>query len=503
MGGATRKKRLAFVFGVLASFIFFTCRWLTATFGSLEIEQIIWNAANNLTGVDFALVKRLTRYLLKALAVSLAWWFVVYKLEGCVRFVAWSILHPHQFFLLIAQLITSCGRKYKPAVFTWACLSFSFVALLIVVVKTGSALKVGDFVRHMNSTSGEDFITLTYKIPQPKEIVFEKKNNVVLVLAESFERSFFESDKTREPVKSQLLPFAQQASARQNFRMVNAYGSGWTIAAATGWHFGLPLKLPRFVEGNDYVSRRGFLPGAKSVFDVLRENGYETVLVMGSNSEFSGTKTLFSSHGDFKIYDLDYWMQQGWDLKKYQGTGWGFHDQFVLDRAAEVYETLKKKGAPFVLVVETIDTHAKDGWCPESHKKTQDVRDAFSWEDGNLFDFAKRIDARPDNGTVLGIVGDHYFMGNPPFLIPQAERTIFNAFWGSVPEVPELKQRQLFVALDMAPTILQAAGARWSNNQFGLGISLFSSEEGYAQRLGLGRFNNRLAEESALYRRFY
>ena len=485
----------------MASFIFYTYRWLTKTFGSVEIEQIIWNAANNLTGVDFTLVRRLIRYLLKAIGVSLLWWFVVYKFEGLVKFVIWGALHPRQLIFLMGQLLLTWRKKYKPAVYAVACLVVSFVVLAVITARTATSLKIPDFIRQLVSTSGDDFITVTYKVPQAKDIAFDKKNNVVLVLTESFERSFFDPDISSEPVKSRLLTFAD--NARQNFRMVNAYGSSWTIAAVTGWHFGVPLKLPKFVNGNNYHSRRGFLPGAKSVFDVLHDNGYETVLVMGSNSDFSGMKTLFSSHGDFKIYDLSYWTRKGWDLKKYQGTGWGFNDQFVLKRAAEVYDELRKKGTPFVLFVETIDTHAKDGWCPGNQKKTHDVRDAFAWTDGNLFDFARHVDARADNGTVLGIVGDHYFMGQPSYLKPQTERKIFNAFWGAVPEVPELKQRQLFVALDMAPTILQAAGARWPNDQFGLGISLFSTDEGYAQRMGLGEFNNRLAEESALYRRFY
>ncbi len=349
--------------------------------------------------------------------------------------------------------------------------------------------------------SGEDFITLNYKVPLSGDISFDRKNDVVLVLTESFESSFFDADISGSPLNSLLMPMTKDA--QRNFRMVNAYGGSWTIGAVTGWHFGLPLKLPKFVNGNEYGAGRGFLPGAKSVFDVLRENGYETVLVMGSNSDFSGMKKLFSGHGQFEIYDLNYWVDKGWDLKKYQGTGWGFNDKFVLNRSAEIYDKLKEKGKPFVLFVETIDTHARDGWCPEDQKKTHDVRDAFAWADENLSDFARHVNAKHDDRTVLGIVGDHYFMGHPAYFKPQAERRIFNAFWGAVPEVPELKQRQLFVALDMAPTILQAAGARWSNDQFGLGVSLFSNDEGFAQRLGLENFNSQLAEESALYRKFY
>lgn len=467
----------------------------------MEIEQVLWTAANNLSGTDIGLVKKCLRYFLKAVGVSLVWWFVVYKFEGLIRFTIWAVLNPRQFFHWLKLCILSLRKQYRPAIYAVFCCLVAAGALFCVSYRMAVSLNVPDFVRHTFFAPTEDFISKTYKVPLSQDISFINKNNLVVVLAESFERSFFDPVISSGAVRSELQPLTDPN--RQNFNMVNASGSTWTIAAATGWHFGLPLKLPKFVNGNQYQSRRGFLPGAQSVFDILSDNGYETVLVMGSNSVFSGMRTLFSTHGKFKIMDQDYWVRKGWNLAKYRGTGWGFNDKFVLERAAEVYEELKKGNRPFVIFVETIDTHAKDGWCPTDQKTYQDVRDAFRWTDGNLANFVRRVDARADNNTVLGIVGDHYFMGSPAFLDKTKERKIFNAFWGAVPEVPELKQNQRFCAIDMAPTLLQAAGARWSHDQFGLGISLFAKEETMAQRLGVGELNRLMSQESGLYRKFY
>ena len=236
---------------------------------------------------------------------------------------------------------------------------------------------------------------------------------------------------------------------------------------------------------------------------MLRENGYDLILVMGSDSSFSGARRLFSGHGQFEIRDLGYWTGKGWSLAQHQGTGWGFNDRFVLERAAETYREKKMAGRPFALFVETIDTHAPNGWCPPGRARYQDVRDAFAWSDENLASFVKRIAPEASGRTVLGMAGDHFFMGEPAYLKPRKDRRIFCAFWGAAPAVPPEKRRQRFTALDMAPTILQAAGARWGDDQFGLGISLFSREQTLAQRLGLEKLNDGLARESPFYQGFY
>ena len=298
--------------------------------------------------------------------------------------------------------------------------------------------------------SSYDFIGENYFVPNEKEISFPFKRDLVIVLAESFETSFFDKNISRE-----FIPAGRMMKARSEGlftdNMQQILGTGWTIASMTAWHFGLPLKLPSFVAGNNYFSKRGFFPGAKSIFDLLRENGYETVLVLGSDSNFSNKRSLFTEHGNFKIMDRQYWEQLGWKLEKYKGTDWRFNDKFVFERALEEYKRLKKQGRPFVLFVETVDTHAPRGWSPIKNIKYGEIRDAFSNLDHNIDEFLYNIKATDPNNTAIAVIGDHLFMGDKEYL-SKDERRIFNMFWTSNIKAMKAHQEKPISALDIAPT---------------------------------------------------
>lgn len=286
--------------------------------------------------------------------------------------------------------------------------------------------------------------------------------------------------------------------------MLSLNNTGWTIAAMTGWHFGLPLKLPSFVNGNDYRSKRGFLPGAQSIFEIFKKNGYTMVMILGSDSNFSGKRTLFSTHGEFRILDRQHWQMQGWSLEEHGGTGWGYSDQFVLNRATEEFKKLKKENKPFVLFVETVDTHAPEGFAPKNKRKYNDIRDSFSYLDEMLDNFADQIKNFEPSNTALAIIGDHYFMGNPPFFPDLSKRRLFNLFWSAnIKNGLHLREEKNICALDIAPTLLELAGARWENHQYGLGMSIFASGPNLLERYGADELNILLSKRSKLYEKFF
>ncbi|MBQ4132664.1 MAG: sulfatase-like hydrolase/transferase, partial [Desulfovibrionaceae bacterium] len=330
---------------------------------------------------------------------------------------------------------------------------------------------------------------------------FERKNSLVIVSVESLENSFFHSDLDRSylpGLKKQLELGAYHP------KLLNVHGATWTIGAFTGHFFGLPLKLPvTGMQKNKYRSKTGFLPNTRNIFDILKENGYETVLLIGSNSRFQSKDILFSGHGQFRIMDRAHFENAGWSLKEHGGTGWGFNDKFVLQRAAEEYERLKNCGKPFVLFVETVDTHSPDGYCPPELRSYNDIRDAIVQSDRNLTEFSKIFMKEPQPNLVYAVLGDHTFMGNPEFLTPVKERTIYNFFYGDLPSIPAAKLEGKISALDIAPTLLQCAGARWNSNKFGLGISLFSDEPSLLEQFGKEEFNRLLGLPSKLYSQFY
>ena len=53
--------------------------------------------------------------------------------------------------------------------------------------------------------------------------------------------------------------------------------------------------------------------------------------------------------------------------------------------------------------------------------------------------------------------------------------------------------------LDIAPTLIQAAGAKWNNDQYGIGISFWSEDSSLAEKIGLTSLEKALIQQSNMY----
>jgi phosphoglycerol transferase len=439
----------------------------------------------------------------KALSICLLWVFTVYKIEVIIKLLAFITIHPRKALLIVQTYLKKVFVRIKCSYIIYSLLVLSLTLFSVQIYQVERKFQILDFAKaQLNDIKPDkDFLAKNYYMPAEKEITFSKKNNLIVVLAESLETSFFDSATSTSPLNSNLMSLRKDAAYFSNMEMLSL--SSWTIAATTCWHFGLPLKLPSFLDGNSYHSQRGFLPGAKSIFEILKQNGYKTVLVMGSDSKYSGMKTLFETHGGFTIFDRSYFESKGWSLNTNKGTGWGYSDKFVLNRAKEIYSQLKKEKQPFVLFVQTIDTHSPSGYAPRDSIKYGDIRDAFVEVDKNLSDFISYIQTNDSSKSALAVLGDHLFMGNPSFLAPRNKRKIFNLFWTKDINFNSINKAKRISALDIAPTLLQLSGAKWSTEQFGLGISAFSSESTLIEKYGLTQLNQELAKKSPFYLKFY
>lgn len=470
--------------------------------GGVNFEQILWNVANNTTGVDFNIVRSLIKYTIQAVLCSSIWFIFISKFEGVVQLLDFIIRQPKQAFKVLLLTLKKWSGKIHISYMLLILALASVVFFCVQIQRLDKRTQLHEFVSSHFFNHSEDFIGKESYFPRIDTVNFAIKKDLVVVLVESLEKSFFDPRISTKPLVSRLSEHYANSLFTNN--MVSLNNSSWTIAAVTGWHFGLPLKLPSFIESNSYYSRRGFLPGAQSIFEIFKKNGYTMVLILGSDSNFSGQKTLFTTHGGFKILDKQYWQMQGWSIDEHGGTGWGFSDKFVLDRAYEEYKKLKKENVPFVLFVETVDTHAPEGYAPRDKRKYGDIRDPFAHADELLDNFANQIKKFESSNTALAVIGDHYFMGNPPFLPDFSKRRIFNLFWSSdIKKGLNLKEDKNISALDIAPTLLELAGGRWDNHQYGLGVSIFSDEPNLIERYGLDTLNQNLSKPSKSYNHFY
>ena len=71
--------------------------------------------------------------------------------------------------------------------------------------------------------------------------------------------------------------------------------TGWTIAAMISHTSGVTLNTMN-IGGNSYGGFSKFLPGVKSIGDILSENGYINYLMLGSDSVYGGRKKYFKQH---------------------------------------------------------------------------------------------------------------------------------------------------------------------------------------------------------------
>lgn len=488
--------------GCFSIFIWIGYKWVYRHFGQLvNIDQIVWTLSYNIDGADTKLISSIQKNIVIASVLSLSWVILIFSFNHISTLK--SILNkPICTIVNIAKYIAKIKnwKHYNCFYISSGLLFFLFVSLISlynVARLINNRYDIVSYYENQQLSNKYDHIRELYSVPSIAEVKFNEKKNLVLVMGESLESNF----NFIVPLTPNLDKLETKGASVG--KLVNNYGSSWTIGALTGWHFGLPLKLPiNDIDHNGYHSPNGFLPNALSIFDILKANGYRMVLMMGSNRNFSGMDSLFSQHGNFEILDSSYWMTNGWDINKFKGTDWGYSDAFLFDRAREKLKKLQNKGEPFVLLIETIDTHFVNGYCPKDKRIYNDIRDAYLESDRQISRFADYVFQNKKSPLVMGIIGDHFFMGEPD-IFKNVKRNIRNIFLGDIPAIPQEKQNKLNGAVDMAPSILQAAGASWKSSKFGLGTSIFSKEDSLVQKLGLKTYDKYVAMPSKLYQSFY
>lgn len=124
------------------------------------------------------------------------------------------------------------------------------------------------------------FIEDNYVMPNNNNIVFEKKNNLILIFAESFETTLFSKEEGGEwdynvmPEMYDLLNEEDSiyfASDNKIGGVNDLFATTWTIASIVANTSGLPFKIP--IDGNKYHSN-DFMNGAYALGDVLKDNEY-------------------------------------------------------------------------------------------------------------------------------------------------------------------------------------------------------------------------------------
>lgn len=459
-------KFLVFLIGVFSICILISSKWIVEHFGRVSFEDILMTLFLPVSDGFETFKESITTYSFYTLICIFIWWVVAYKPN--------FIYQP--FKLILAN------KKGHTIFITLTAIASIFVANNQLDKKF--AFK--EFLKNKNLDSKTDFFEKHYSLPKNLEFKNGKKN-IVIVLAESFESSFYNlSNGENYAPNLEALAIAKQNN--QNMLMIDHASN--TISALTAWFFGVPIKIsPNFL---NYANFDNSFKNTISVFDILKENGYEMRAIMGSEASFANTGKLFLTHGFSKIKDKKYFDENLFNQDENLGV-WGYNDIFIFEQSVKELDELKQQEKPFVLFISTMDTHLTNK--RPFQKYYGDYRDAIIHSDKAISSFLKEIENIKN--TAIIAIGDHL----SPRIVPglPKERRIFNVFFGNIPQISQSKTTEAICALDIAASILHSSGASWHNGNFGIGTSIFSEQKSLLSILGEKQFNRELNSFSKYY----
>ena len=355
-----------------------------------------------------------------------------------------------------------------------------------------------------NKISNTNLYDKYYVSYNKDDIVFNNKRNLIHIYVESLENSNFTSSNGGLQNISYMPNLEKLALENVNFSNSNKIGgfrsvngTNWTIAGMVAQSAGVPIYIKTKNKDNK------FLEGATSLGDILYENGYNNYLMIGSDARFGERDLYYKEHGNYKIIDYNYVINNGMLFNGYF-KWWGFEDSVLFSFAKEELSKISNENKPFNLTILTADTHFYDGFVDDSCESNFDnhYANSFNCEDIMLYNFItwiKKQDFYKD--TTIIITGDHLTMQDGFYKSKNNyERTVFNLFINPIGDATNTKNR-VFTSFDIFPTSLSSIGASIKNDRLALGTNLFSDKKTIAEEIGISKFNKEISKRSNYYKK--
>lgn len=460
---------------MICVYALFAIRWSIRTFDVKSINQMIYHLVVPCDGTDEGVYKDLLKETLpQTLLVTLI--FVL-----LLELTPLQILYDYQIlFSLIILIITA------------------FIALMIYQIPGYLFLAV------QKTNLYEKY----YRDPHQVALEFTEKRNLIHIYLESVENTYASYNQGGQFDRNYIPELSQLSKQYINFshhqKMGGAKtveGTQWTIASMVAQDAGIPL----FININKkYDQHSSYLPGCVTIGEILKEQGYVTELLQGSNADFGCTSNFYRQHGNFYIADYDEMKKSGRLPEDYM-VFWGFEDKKLFTFAKEDLTRLAKEKQPFYLEMVTIDTHTPDGYVCEDcrHEYSKQYANVIACQSRQVASFVRWCQKQPwyDNTTIV-ITGDHNSMSEKFFKNLDANyvRTPYNCFINSAVQPSNPKNRD-FALFDFFPTILASIGVKIEGERLGLGTNLFSDKKTVMEEIGYRQLNREVVKRSKIYKK--
>ncbi len=472
---------------------FYSARWYITTYGDLGFDSILYTLFNGLGGVQSGLI---TAYLKSALLPS-----VLLSLAlSLVLFLA-----PKKSFKI------KYTNTKKITLYPINRLFSSIIAVFLsVALMATAAVKVGLDEYIVSSASYSQIFEEKYVSPTSETVIFpENKQNLIYIYLESMETTYFGKEQGGALPYNAIPELYTLAKDNVNFSHNNdvggfktSNGTSWTMGALVAQTAGIPLKIPTEFAENTY-GKESFLRGAKSITNVLKENGYNTVLMFGSDAAFANRDRYYLDHEIGDILDLYDARRDGIVPNDY-AVWWGMEDMHLFTYAKKVLTQISLNNQPFAFTTLTVDTHHIDGYKCEKcgNEYSEQYENVISCSSKQVYEFVEWIREQPFyENTVIVIAGDHLTMDSGYInrnVEKGYERHVYNCFINSK-VTPQNTKNRVFTAMDMLPSTLAAMGCEIKGERLGLGTNLFSNTKTLSEEMGYETFNAEISKKSTFY----
>lgn len=481
-----KQKIIASILGILLVFVgslcYFSAEWYIQEFGDTGFDSILFTLFSEKGGVSEEVMAGFISAGLQPALIATGIAAAMFVLLAC--FTRWS----------------------------WFLTAVTLIACTALCINAANTVKLPEYLKDYANAS--QLFETEYVDPRETEIVFpEEKRNLIYIMLESMETTYLSKEEGGARDVNMIPELYELALDNINFSHNDGVGgcnhitgATWTTGAIVAHTAGIPLKTS-WEFTNRYDFEISMLPGASTIVEILKDQGYNYTFMCGSNATYGARAQYFEQHGADNIVDYYSAINDGYIMEGYF-EWWGLADSDLYMYAQNKLDELSSQEEPFAMTLLTVDTHAPGGYicsmCMDDYEEQYDnVLTCASYQ---LYDFLDWLSYQDyyENTTIV-IVGDHLTMDNDYMLralgdeYDTYERALYNCFINTAVEPVNAKNR-VFTQFDLFPTTLAALGAEITGDRLALGTNLFSDIPTLAEKMGFDELDKELSRASEMYR---
>lgn len=480
----------------IINLLFFSTQWAMATYGNINVEELIFHIKVPLNNVESGIIKG---YIVQSLFIAI--------IVTIICYILFDILFNNLLNKEVYLKLKTSVKEFKFKLLPYSRYGKFVVPFLIILIFFELYLDLNRLgIKEWFCYQAEESTFIKDNYVSAKDISYtfpKKKKNLIHIILESYESSYFSNDLGgyfETNLIEELMPFMDEGTYFSNTEKfggaLDLRGTSWTVGAMVAQTSGIPLLIP--IDGNSYGKYSSFLPGVYTLGEILKDNGYNNYIMMGSDASFAGRDLYFSQHGEYEIFDYIKAKEESKIPSDYN-VWWGFEDSKLYTFAKEKLTNISKNEEPFNFLLLTADTHTLDGYVDISceNKYEDNYLNSISCASNQLSKFLlwlKEQDFYKD--TVVVITGDHISM--QPDFINNYQRTVFNLILNTNKKTTNTKNR-MFTVVDVFPTILYTMDIEASSNRIGIGTNLYSNDKTIVEQYGIYNINIELQKRQKFY----